>query len=221
MQLSNQLHAFLWESMTVNNCNTYFIDGATRILIDPGHASLFDHVRRGLADLDLDMTDIDVVICTHVHPDHIEAIRLFQDAQTRVLIHATDWQFLKSLSNTNYEPLKVDLDGAPEPELIHEGTWTAEGIELEILHTPGHSPGSITLYWPSNKALFTGDLVFRDGFGRIDFPGGDGKQLKASIKRAAGLESDWMLPGHGPIIECAEDVRANFRDLETFYFRYI
>jgi len=71
MRICHQLHAFLWKSMTVNNCNTYFIDGPTRILIDPGHVAQFDHVVHGLKELGLTPKDIDLIICTHAHPDHI------------------------------------------------------------------------------------------------------------------------------------------------------
>ena len=79
MKLTDNLHAFIWESMTTNNCNSFFIDGQSRILIDPGHRGLFEHVERGLAQLNLRIEDIDAVICTHGHPDHLEAIPLFKE----------------------------------------------------------------------------------------------------------------------------------------------
>ncbi len=221
MQLCHQLHVFLWESMTVNNCNTYFIDGPTRILIDPGHADLFDHVVEGLKEFGVTPKDIDLILCTHAHPDHIEAIKLFQDTATLITIHEIEWRFLKSLAKDNHALLDVELDGVRPSYFIKEGRWTVEGLDFEVLHTPGHSPGSITLYWPVNKVLFTGDLVFKDGFGRVDFPGGDGELLKASIKRIAGIDAEWMLPGHGEIISGADAVRSNFEELESFYFRYI
>jgi glyoxylase-like metal-dependent hydrolase (beta-lactamase superfamily II) len=68
---------------------------------------------------------------------------------------------------------------------------------LSIFHTPGHSPGSATLYWPAQKALFTGDLIFKEGFGRTDLPGGDSATLKESIKRMAELDVELLLSGHG------------------------
>jgi hydroxyacylglutathione hydrolase len=69
--------------------------------------------------------------------------------------------------------------------------------------------------------LFTGDLVFKEGLGRTDLPGGDGAKLKDSIKRLSDLEVEWLLPGHGEIISGAEKVRKNFTDIEQFYFAYV
>ena len=88
MQITNNLHAFIWDSMTVNNCCTYLIDGPKPILIDPGHAHLFGHVESGLDKLGLAIEDIGLVVCTHGHPDHIEAVQLFQETP------ATPWESL-------------------------------------------------------------------------------------------------------------------------------
>ena len=99
MQITDNLHAFIWDSMTANNCNTYLIDGPVRILIDPGHAGLFDHVRSGLADLGLKPEDIGLVICTHGHPDHMEAVQRFKDTPARFTIHETEWHWIKSMEN--------------------------------------------------------------------------------------------------------------------------
>ena len=104
---------------------------------------------------------------------------------------------------------------------LKEGRLSIDGMELDIFHTPGHSPGSITLYWPTQKAFFTGDLVFKEGLGRTDLPGGDGSKLKESIKRLTELEVEWLLPGHGEIISGAEKVRKNFAEIEQFYFAYV
>ena len=92
---------------------------------------------------------------------------------------------------------------------------------MDIIHTPGHSPGSVTLYWSREKALFTGDLVFKDGVGRTDLPGGDGTQLKESIKGLKNLDVEWLLSGHGEVIAGAENVKKNFETVESFYFGYV
>ena len=80
MKITNNLHAFVWESMTTNNCNSYLIGGSARVLIDPGHSRLFDHVELGLKELGLTTSDIGLVICTHAHPDHIEGVQLLGTA---------------------------------------------------------------------------------------------------------------------------------------------
>jgi len=214
----DRLHAFFWESMTANNCNTYFIDGPTRILIDPGHLNLFGHVETGLAELGIGIEDIGVVICTHAHPDHIEAVELFKKTSAQFGIHETEWDFFKAKISAAYGTIPDAI--APE-FFLKEGSLSINGLQFQVLHTPGHSPGSISLYWPEQKALFTGDLVFKEGIGRTDLPGGDGAKLKKSIQRLADLETEWILPGHGEIISGPEAVRENFSEIENYWFKYI
>jgi glyoxylase-like metal-dependent hydrolase (beta-lactamase superfamily II) len=107
-----------------------------------------------------------------------------------------------------------------EPDFfLKEGDISINNVNLKIFHTPGHSPGSISLYLPDRKLLFTGDLVFKGGIGRTDLPGGDGSLLKKSLKRLSELEIEWLLPGHGDIISGAKDVEANFAQLHQMWFR--
>jgi hydroxyacylglutathione hydrolase len=221
MKIFDQLHAFIWESMTTNNCNTYFIDGPTRVLIDPGHLNLFSHVKTDLANLGIGLEDIGIVICTHAHPDHIEAVQLFKKTSAQIFIHETEWAFVQSMKNQIMAAFGFDPDSITPEFFLKEGDISLNGLEFHVLHTPGHSPGSISLYWPEKKALFTGDLVFKEGIGRTDLPGGNGKQLKKSIKRLAGMEIEWILPGHGEIISGTEAVKANFSEIENYWFKYI
>ena len=221
MLVTHNLHAFIWQSMTSNNCNAYLLDGPQRVLIDPGHRSLFEHVQRGLAQLDLTIRDIDVVICTHAHPDHLEAIPLFREKPALFTLHQDEWQWMTTIGKQMGAAFGIDLDEFRPDFFLKEGALALNGIELQILHTPGHSPGSVCLYWPAQKALFTGDLVFKEGVGRTDLPGGDGSKLKESIKGLMDLEVEWLLPGHGDMIAGAEKVRKNFEEIESFYFAYV
>lgn len=207
--------------MTINNCNTYLIEGPTRILIDPGHLNLFDHILKGLNNLGLGIEDIGLIICTHAHPDHIEAVRLFQKAPALIAIHEKDWQLIKAASRPISTPMSSDLDSNAPDLFLREGDLMVGEKEFKVFHTPGHSPGSITLYWSEKKVLFTGDLVFKEGVGRTDITGGDGSQLKKSIKRMAKLDTEWLLSGHGEIIAGKNQVKTNFDQIEQFYFRYI
>lgn len=221
MKVFNNLHAFVWQSMTANNCNAYFIDGPTRILIDPGHRALFEHVQQGLRQLNLGINDIDIIICTHAHPDHLEGVQLFKDSPSLFTLHQDEWQWVATIGKQMTAAFGIDLEEFQPDFFLREGKLSLDGLELGIFHTPGHSPGSITVYWPLQKTLFTGDLVFKDGIGRTDLPGGNGVQIKESIERMMALDVEWLLPGHGDFISGAKDVQRNFQHIEQFWFRYI
>lgn len=221
MQVINNVHAFIWQSMSTNNCNTYLIDGPTRVLIDPGHRNLFDHVKKGLGEIGLTLEDIGLIVCTHGHPDHIEAAQLFKESHTLLTLHQKEWQFLKSMDQQIRAAIGINLDSISPDFFLNEGDISLNDIDLIVLHTPGHSPGSVSLYWPDQKLLFTGDLVFKEGLGRTDLPGGDSALLKESVKRLAELEVEWLLPGHGDIIDEAMDIKKNFNHLKQVWFNYI
>ena len=220
MQVFDNVHAFIWDSPTANNCNTYLIDGPTRILIDPGHLSLFDHVLSGLENLSLGIEDLGLVICTHAHPDHIEAVPLFKEKSVPFAIHAREWELVKSMEN-QIAAMGLSLDAVMPDFFLTEGNLAVDGLDLKVYHTPGHSPGSICIHWPRNRALFTGDLIFKEGLGRTDLPGGSGEQIKKSILRMAELELDWIMSGHGEVLSGEEAVRNNFALLERYYFSYV
>ena len=221
MKIVNNLHAFIWQSMTANNCNAYFIDGPTRVLIDPGHRALFEHVEGGLRDLGLKTDDIDLIICTHAHPDHLEAVQLFKQQSVLFTLNETEWHWAKTAGKQMSAAFGIDIEAFTPDFFLKEGALSLDGLEMQVFHTPGHSPGSICLYWPMQKALFSGDLVFKEGLGRTDLPGGDGATIKESIKRMAQLDVELLLSGHGEIVSGAQEVKSNFDQIEDFWFRYV
>ena len=222
MELTPNLHAFLWTSMQANNCNTYLLRSSEkRILIDPGHVAYFDHVRSGLQQLSLTIEDIDLVICTHAHPDHIEAAGVFARTKALFTLHEKEWQLAQKMAPYVRASMNIDMDRFTPDFFLTEGDLTVGDITLAVYHTPGHSPGSATLYWPAEKALFTGDLIFKDGLGRTDLPGGNGGQLKDSIRRVGKLDATWLLSGHGDVVSGKDAVNTNFTQVEKMWFRYV
>ena len=222
MELTPNLHAFLWTSPSANNCNTYLLRSAEKkILIDPGHIAHFDHVRQGLQELRISTDDIDLVICTHAHPDHLEGVALFQGTQALFALHAAEWQMVADMADYLKRAMNFDPDQFAPDFFLKEGEFKIDGMELNVLHTPGHSPGSITLHWPAEGVLFTGDVIFNNGLGRTDLPGGNGGQLKQSIRNLSSIDARWLLSGHGEVVSGAEAVRANFEQVERMWFPYI
>ena len=219
MKVSEILHAFVWHDPTANNANTYLLNGSKKILIDPGHDRLLGNVKDNLSKLSITLQDIDLIILTHGHPDHVEAVRSFSNSHALIAFHETELDFIKTLAphydltmgTTNFEPQL----------LLREGELIVDGLTLQVIHTPGHSPGSICLYWAQEKALITGDVIFHQGIGRTDLPGGDGEALKESIRRLSKLDVGHLLSGHGEIVSGAARVKRNFSEVERVWFQYI
>jgi len=210
MKIIDGLYGFIWQSPNENNCNSYFIDGAKKILIDPGHRHLFQHVKSGLAQIETTPEQIDVVLVTHGHPDHLEMVGSFGPS-TRWAMSRIDYEFVMK-----YIGSRTDF---PAPAFfLQEGDLTLGDKTFQAILTPGHSPGSISLYWPEKKVLFTGDVVFSQSIGRTDLPGGSGKQLKESISRLAELDVEVLCPGHGEVVAGRENVKKNFKLIKDFWF---
>ena len=219
MKILNGLYAFFWNDPTDNNCNTYLISNKMNVLVDPGHDHHFGYVLNGLSEISLGIEDIDVVFVTHGHPDHIEAVSRFKDTSAIVMISEVEKGFIRELA-VRYpgQPDIVDL----EPDiLLREGCFKAGDMNFQVVHTPGHSPGSVCLQWRDRNVLFTGDLVFNQGIGRTDLPGGDGHTLRESIERISELEIDYLLPGHGEPILGRNNIKNNFDDIERTWFAYL
>ena len=213
MKILDGLYGFIWQSASENNCNSFLIDGAKKILVDPGHRHLFQHVKRGLAQIETTPEQIDVVLVTHGHPDHLEMVGSFGPA-TLWAMSRIDYEFVMKYIGSHMK--------LPDPTFfLQEGELTIGDKTFQVIQTPGHSPGSICLYWPEKKVLFTGDVVFSQSIGRTDLPGGSGRQLKESISRLAELDVEVLCPGHGDVVAGRENVKKNFKLIRDFWFNQL
>ena len=213
MKILDGLYGFIWQSASENNCNSFLIDGAKKILVDPGHRHLFQHVKRGLAQIEMTPEQIDVVLVTHGHPDHLEMVGSF-GPETLWAMSRIDYEFVMKYIGSHMK--------LPDPTFfLQEGELTIGDKTFQVILTPGHSPGSICLYWPEKKVLFTGDVVFSQSIGRTDLPGGSGKQLKESISRLAELDVEVLCPGHGDVVAGRENVKKNFKLIRDFWFNQL
>jgi len=220
LKLLEGLYCYIWRGRE-NNCNAYIIDGGLRVLIDPGHRRFLGWLLRSMESDGFTPRDIDIVINTHSHPDHCEADVDFVDmGRAKVAMHPLEEEYLRGEGALLFRWMGLD----PGQITVHfhlSDELSLGGIRLKIIHTPGHTPGSICIYWPEEEVLISGDLVFEGGVGRVDLPGGDGELLKRSIREVAKLPIKYLLPGHGEIVVGREDVAENFRFVERVYFNWL
>lgn len=176
------------------DANAYLVNG--KILIDVGMdgKSILTELKKIIP-----LTDLETIIITHCHYDHsggAEEVALATGA--KIAIHKEDGALLKDPNSSASKffgkkapDIKIDI-------LLKGGEMFGP---LEVIHTPGHTPGGICLYDAATKTLFSGDTVFEDGsFGRTDLYGGDQIKLIESIRKLTLLDVAKMYPGHGNII---------------------
>ena len=221
MKLDSDLYAYPWVSMQENNCNSYLIGGDVPVLIDPGHQHLVKNLINQMEKDKNRLEDIRLIIATHVHPDHFEATQTFARAGVLLALHPEEEKFMKEIGGEFYRGFGMEMPEIKVDFFLKEGELKLGTKTLQVLHTPGHSPGSISLYWSEKKALFTGDVVFAMGVGRTDFPGGDGMLLRDSIERLARLDAEWLLSGHGEVLKGKKNIQRNFGYIRTNFFEYL
>ena len=169
--------------------NCYFLeDEATNLaaVIDPG-----DNAEQLLAQLTQDGVKLEYILLTHGHYDHTSAVPALHSAMpdAKIYIHRADAQ---GVGNYLF-PL---MDQVKDLQFYDEGdTLTLGELTIQVLHTPGHSPGSVVL--KVADVLFCGDTLFAGSCGRTDFPGGSYQQIMTSLARLAALEGEYhVCPGH-------------------------
>jgi len=192
------IHEILPVGMLQCNCSI-FGDEQSReaVVIDPG-----DEIQRILAILAKHQLRVKAIIITHAHIDHIGGAQKLKAATgAPVYMNANDQPLSEQLDTqaawlgmATPERTKIDVD-AKEGEKVALGP-----AEFHILHTPGHTQGSISLWIPAENKLIAGDTLFLDSIGRTDLPGGDYEQILRSIhdKLLPLDDSTAVTPGHGP-----------------------
>ncbi|MBF0552702.1 MAG: MBL fold metallo-hydrolase [Deltaproteobacteria bacterium] len=175
-------------------------------IIDPG-----DEVPRILQVLNREGLKASCIINTHCHFDHVGGNRALKEATgADLLIHAADAPGLSCLS-ASAAAWGMAAENSPPPDrTIADGDTICFGrINLQVIHTPGHSPGGISLL--TDKMVFVGDTLFAGSIGRTDFPGGDYETLISGVRtRLFSLGDEvQVFPGHGPATSIGEEKRYN------------
>lgn len=218
MKIVEDLFFYPWESYTQNNCNSILIKGPTNTLVDPGHDHLFKQLAPQLEADGVRPEEIGLVVYTHCHPDHMEAGPRLAEHGAKQAIHPDEETYLRKIGPDFFRAMGLTMPDVKIDVHLTEGELALGDKTFEVYHTPGHSPGEICLYWPEQKILIAGDLIFAQGVGRTDFPGGNGGLLKESIRRMADLDIETVLPGHGPPVIGRDKVIRNFQTIEKMYF---
>lgn len=221
MKLFKDLYTYPWQDPYENNCNTYVITGKKTVLIDPGHRRFLESLFARMEEDRISADTIDLLIVTHSHPDHLEGAEAFQDRGLKVAMSRGEVNYLQGSGKYLYEMMGQRVPRIRFDFYLKEGELQVEDKAFEIYETPGHSPGSLSIYWPKRKALFTGDVIFSGGIGRTDFPEGDPDVLARSIERLSRLDIEILLPGHGEIIMGKAEVLENFEVIRQSFFGYL
>lgn len=155
---------------------------------------------------------LDSVIITHSHADHIAALaKLVEGTDANVFIHELDYEGLydKDLNAEEIVQTKVlPVDKTKVTKIKDNETITLGATNFEIIHTPGHTKGSITILDVKNNILYSGDTIFENSYGRTDLITGSSKDMKMTLdKLCTRFEDIQVLPGHGEIFNLKNSKR--------------
>ncbi|MHA1409370.1 MAG: MBL fold metallo-hydrolase [Candidatus Odinarchaeia archaeon] len=203
--------------------NVYVIGKNELTLIDCGTGGNVNYLFDTIKKMNLDPENIKQIVLTHLHYDHIGGLNeILKVIKPKIYASELEAPFIESANSklilldmfgASFSPVKIDVR-------IHDGDLIAcEGFTFKVIHTPGHSLGSICLYNDENKVLISGDTVFAGGsFGRVDLPSGSLQDLIKSINKLNKLNVKYLLPGHNEIsVDGKKDIKNVLNLLETYY----
>lgn len=192
-------------------CNCSIIGDETSheaMVIDPG-----DDVTYILSLVTKHGLSVKQIVVTHAHIDHVGgAMKLKKQTGAPILLNQNDYMLLKMLDT------QAAWLGMVPPEKVHidqpmtDGETVVVGsLSANVIHTPGHTEGSVCLYFPASQKLIAGDTLFAGSIGRTDLPGGSFEKIISSLKeRVLTLpDATVVIPGHGPVTTIGEERESN------------
>jgi glyoxylase-like metal-dependent hydrolase (beta-lactamase superfamily II) len=178
------------------------------VVVDPG-----DNIAEILSRLQKHGLTLRQIVITHAHIDHVGGAALLKKATgAPVFLNQNDLGLLGAME------MQAGWLGVPTPEVGSPDASAEDGLTVglatlpgEVIHTPGHTPGSICLLFPQQQLLLAGDTLFAGSIGRTDLPGGDGRQILRSLRDRLMVLPDKtrVLPGHGPDTTIGEEKQSN------------
>jgi hydroxyacylglutathione hydrolase len=178
------------------------------LVVDPG-----DNIPEILSRLQKHGLTLRQIVITHAHIDHVGGAVLLRKATgAPVFLNQEDLGLLGMME------MQAGWLGVPTPEVAPPDASADDGVSIglinlpgEVLHTPGHTPGSICLHFPAQELLLAGDTLFAGSIGRTDLPGGDGRQILRSLRERLVVLPDAtrVLPGHGLETTIGEEKQSN------------
>jgi len=179
------------------------------IIIDPGFDDQLE-AERVFEFIDSNGLVLKLIVNTHGHPDHTCGNGIVKKRfHVPILMHEYDAYMIGKSSNKIAELFEFKNSSPPADMLLHNGDTVKFGkTTLKVIHTPGHSRGSISLL--GEKEVFTGDTLFAGSIGRTDFPESSKSEMSRSLRKLANLSNHLVVyPGHGPMTTIAKEKRSN------------
>ncbi len=209
MKLTNNLYFYPEKGML--DCNTYVIRDDFSIIIDPGSPEFLSALIQDLHRDGIEPGNIDIITNTHLHVDHCWADEAFKEfSGAEIIIHPLQKKFYHATFIEVSKYFGLRPVAFKEDRCLDGNKLKVGDTEIELIHSPGHSPDSICFYCRKDKILICGDVIFSENTGRVDLPGGSGTELRKSVEKLSKLEIGYLLPGHMDIVTGAEKVKDNF-----------
>mgnify|MGYP006414901139 CR=1 FL=1 len=192
------------------NCYIVYDENKSCLIVDPG-----DNPKKLATVIEQLELKPEAILLTHAHFDHIGAVDRIRDKYgIKVYIHEKekDWLSDPALNGSRHFMLNELIKARPADHLIKdEGVMSLGSFKFEVFETPGHSPGSISIYFSDAEFVLAGDALFNGSIGRTDLPGGNHNQLIKSIhdKLLTLPEQTEVLPGHGPTTTIGLEMDSN------------